>query len=88
MFLAEESFPGPLIEAEEGDIIKVRITNDNHASAVSLHFHGIHQIGTPYSDGVASITQCALGPLQSQEYMFENLIVTLISNPTFACYFK
>jgi L-ascorbate oxidase len=71
MFLASESFPGPLIEADEGDTITVRVNNLNDVSSVSIHFHGIHQKGTPYSDGAAFITQCALGPLQSQEYVFE-----------------
>lgn len=70
LFLANESFPGPLIEADEGDTITVRVHNMNEASSVSIHFHGIHQLGTPFSDGAAFITQCALGPLQTQEYVF------------------
>lgn len=70
MFLAQDSFPGPTIEADEGDTIKVRINNMNPVSTASIHFHGIHQIGTPYSDGASFITQCALGPLQTQEYIF------------------
>ena len=35
-----------------------------------MHFHGIHQKGTPYADGPAHVTNCPLGPLQSQEYVF------------------
>jgi FtsP/CotA-like multicopper oxidase with cupredoxin domain len=71
MFLANNTFPGPVIEAEEGDTITVRINNQNPTVSASIHFHGIHQMGTPYSDGAAFVTQCALGPLQSQEYTFE-----------------
>lgn len=71
MFLVDKSFPGPLIEADEGDTITVRVNNNNELTSVSIHFHGIHQKGTPYSDGAAYITQCALGPLQSQEYSFQ-----------------
>lgn len=70
MFLANGLFPGPLIEANEGDNITVRVLNKNKASTVSIHWHGIHQKGTPFSDGAASITQCALGPNQVQEYNF------------------
>jgi Multicopper oxidase len=70
MFLANGLFPGPVIEANEGDNITVRVTNRNKASTTSIHFHGIHQKGTPYSDGAAFVTQCALGPLQTQEYNF------------------
>jgi FtsP/CotA-like multicopper oxidase with cupredoxin domain len=70
MFLAQDSFPGPLIEAEEGDTITVRIENQNPSVSASIHFHGIHQMGTPFNDGAAYVTQCALGPLQKQEYTF------------------
>jgi Multicopper oxidase len=70
LFIADGSFPGPLIEADEGDTIRVRVYNHDEAASVSIHFHGIHQKGTPYSDGASSITQCALGPLQTQEYVF------------------
>mmetsp|Transcript_1948 Transcript_1948/g.2989 ORF Transcript_1948/g.2989 Transcript_1948/m.2989 type:complete len:508 (-) Transcript_1948:218-1741(-) len=35
-----------------------------------MHWHGIHNLGTPYSDGTSEITQCALGSLQSQVYRF------------------
>jgi len=71
LFLAQEQMPGPLIEAVEGDTIRLRITNMNEAASVSIHAHGIHQIGTPYDDGPSGITQCALGPFQSQEYVYE-----------------
>lgn len=71
MFLAENKFFGPTIEANEGDRIIVQITNNNPSVAASIHFHGIHQVGTPYSDGASFITQCALGPEQSQEYTFD-----------------
>jgi L-ascorbate oxidase len=37
----------------------------------TIHFHGIHQLGTPWSDGPAQITQCPLGALQTQEYRFK-----------------
>jgi FtsP/CotA-like multicopper oxidase with cupredoxin domain len=70
MFLAEKSFPGPLIEADEGDKIIVEINNMNPSVVASIHFHGIHQKGTPYADGASYITQCALGPMQSQKYVF------------------
>jgi FtsP/CotA-like multicopper oxidase with cupredoxin domain len=70
MFLVNGLFPGPVIEANEGDNITIRVTNRNKASTTSIHFHGIHQKGTPYSDGASFVTQCALGPLQTQEYNF------------------
>jgi Multicopper oxidase len=70
LFLSNGMFPGPPIEVDEGDNVTVRVHNGNEASSVSIHFHGIHQMGTPYSDGTSFVTQCALGPLQTQEYNF------------------
>ena len=70
LFLAEESFPGPTIEVDEGDVVRVKVTNKHDSSDVTIHWHGIHQVGTPYSDGPAGVTQCTLGPHQSQEYEF------------------
>ena len=67
----EFSTIGPLIEANEGDTVVVRVTNQHDALAASLHFHGIHQRGTPWSDGPATITECGLLPHQTQEYRFE-----------------
>jgi L-ascorbate oxidase len=70
LFLANESFPGPVIEVDEGDIVRVKVTNKHESSDVSIHWHGMHQVGTPYSDGPAGVTQCSLGPQQSQQYEF------------------
>jgi hypothetical protein len=40
------AFPGPLIEADEGDTIRVTVHNELMSTAASIHYHGIHQIGT------------------------------------------
>ena len=37
----------------------------------SIHWHGIHQVGTPYMDGTAGMTQCQLQPLATQNFTFE-----------------
>jgi FtsP/CotA-like multicopper oxidase with cupredoxin domain len=78
LFLAEDtangvppSMPGPLIEATEGDTIRLTVTNDHHSIGATLHYHGVHQKGTPWADGPVHVTQCSLGPLQSQVYEFE-----------------
>lgn len=69
--LTAPSMPGPLIEATEGDTLVIRVTNEHPTLGASIHFHGIHQLGTPWADGPAHITQCPLGPHQTQEYRFE-----------------
>lgn len=70
MFLINGQFPGPTIEAEQGDTIHVRLTNDHPSESLTIHWHGIHQKGTIYSDGVAAVTQCGLAPFQSQNLTF------------------
>jgi L-ascorbate oxidase len=51
-------------------ILQIRVTNMHPTEGVAIHWHGIHQKGTPYMDGPIGITQCALGSKQSQEYVF------------------
>lgn len=63
--------PGPLIEATEGDTIRLTLTNMHHSIGATLHYHGLHQKGTPWADGPMQVTQCSLGPLHSQVYEFE-----------------
>ena len=58
-------------QANEGDIIHVQVTNKNPFMGTSIHWHGMHQRGTPYMDGVAAVTQCQLQPLGSQNFTFE-----------------
>ncbi|KXT02515.1 hypothetical protein AC578_4190 [Pseudocercospora eumusae] len=69
MLLVNQQFPGPLIEANEGDVIQVKV--DNHATnATSIHWHGIYQRGSPFMDGTVGITQCPIAPNLSQTYVF------------------
>jgi len=70
MFLINDMFPGPTIEADQGDTIYIQLTNDHPSETLTIHFHGIHQKGSVYSDGVAGITQCGLAPFQSQNLTF------------------
>jgi len=69
--LGPPTMPGPLVEATEGDTIVIKITNAHPTLGVTIHFHGIHQIGTPWSDGPAHITQCPLGSGETQELRFK-----------------
>lgn len=49
-------------------MINVRNTLENEA--VSIHFHGLYQRGTPWMDGVSMITQCAILPNSNFTYRF------------------
>ncbi|EUC50233.1 multicopper oxidase [Bipolaris oryzae ATCC 44560] len=69
MTLINATFPGPLIECNEGDEIVVHI--HNHASnATSIHWHGLYQNGTNWMDGTVGVTQCPIAPGHSFTYRF------------------
>ncbi|ANB14070.1 ferroxidase FET3 [Sugiyamaella lignohabitans] len=69
MTLINGKFPGPLIQANEGDRIIINFLN-NASTSSALHFHGLHQNGTNYMDGAEGITQCGIAPGKSFTYNF------------------
>lgn len=47
---------GPTIEADLNDTVRVTTANKMHdGTAISIHFHGITQKDTPYSDGAGTV---------------------------------
>ncbi|PVH92921.1 multicopper oxidase [Periconia macrospinosa] len=69
MTLIDATFPGPLIECNEGDEIVVHVHNEA-TNATSIHWHGLFQNGTNYMDGTVGITQCPIAPGHSFTYRF------------------
>ncbi|KAH7079016.1 multicopper oxidase-domain-containing protein [Paraphoma chrysanthemicola] len=69
MILINATFPGPLIECNEGDEIVVHV--HNHATnATSIHWHGLFQNGTNHMDGTTGVTQCPIAPGHAFTYRF------------------
>ncbi|KAJ9211278.1 hypothetical protein DTO166G4_7111 [Paecilomyces variotii] len=68
-YLINGQFPGPLIEAEEGDTVEVLVRNEASVSN-TIHWHGILQKGTPQMDGVPGVTQEPIAPGASFLYRF------------------
>lgn len=64
-------FPGPLIEANWGDMIEVTVTNLLAEDGTSLHWHGFLQEGTPYYDGTPAVQQCPIAPGSTLTYRFK-----------------
>ncbi len=65
-------FPGPAIRASKGDTMIVNVTNFlSEGEMLSLHFHGISQRGTPWSDGVAGVTNCPIYFGRNHVYEFK-----------------
>jgi FtsP/CotA-like multicopper oxidase with cupredoxin domain len=48
-------FPGPLIRAREGQLLRVKLVN-RLGRPTSVHWHGMHQPGTWRMDGVAGVS--------------------------------
>ncbi|KIW99467.1 uncharacterized protein Z518_11206 [Rhinocladiella mackenziei CBS 650.93] len=55
-----DQVPGPVIEANWGDMIEVTVINQMQDNSTSIHFHGIRQFGTNDQDGVPGVTECAI----------------------------
>ncbi|KAJ5604430.1 hypothetical protein N7510_009584 [Penicillium lagena] len=70
VLLVNGQFPGPAIEANWGDTVKVHVTNRMSDNGTALHFHGVRQLRTNQMDGVASLTQCPIAPGQSYTYVW------------------
>ncbi|TYG40674.1 hypothetical protein ES288_D12G112000v1 [Gossypium darwinii] len=62
---------GPTISAVQGDTIAVDVINNLLMENVAIHWHGIRQRGTPWSDGTGGVTQCAIMPGEKYTYTFE-----------------
>lgn len=59
--------PGPLLELHEGDNVEILV--HNHLSfEETVHWHGIEQVGTPWSDGVPGLSQRGIQPGDSFLY--------------------
>ncbi|XP_073007410.1 L-ascorbate oxidase [Typha latifolia] len=62
--------PGPTIIAQQGDTIVVEVKNGLLTENTAIHWHGIRQIGTPWSDGTEGVTQCPILPGETFTYRF------------------
>ena len=73
VLLVNGGFPGPLIEANWGDIIQVTVHNNitDPEEGAALHWHGFLQKGTPWEDGVPAVSQCPIAPGKSFTYQFQ-----------------
>ncbi|KAJ6002421.1 hypothetical protein N7451_004968 [Penicillium sp. IBT 35674x] len=60
-FLVNGQFPGPPLIMDEGDNIEVTVNNFTPFNT-TIHYHGIEQTGTPWSDGVPGVSQRQILP--------------------------
>jgi FtsP/CotA-like multicopper oxidase with cupredoxin domain len=60
--------PGPPIRASVGDLVRVHVCNDGDEDGVSVHWHGYPVPNA--EDGVAGVTQDAIGDGACHDYRF------------------
>jgi iron transport multicopper oxidase len=63
-------WPCPQIDVDVGDKVIVHMNNALGNQSTTIHWHGLHQNGTPEMDGASGITQCPVPPGQSFTYEF------------------
>lgn len=68
--VVNRQMPGPSVEVCKGDRIIVDMENHLMTESTSIHWHGHHQRGTPYMDGVPYVTQCPIPPKSSFRYHY------------------
>lgn len=71
MILVNGQSPGPLIEANTGDTIRVVVHNKMVGESTTIHWHGLDQRNTTWMDGAVGISQCGIPPGESFTYEFK-----------------
>ena len=62
--------PGPTLIVHEEQKVVIHVQNNLTSEGISIHWHGMHQKGTPWMDGVGQVTQCQIGPSSSFSYEY------------------
>ena len=68
--MVNNSIPGPTITVYENQHVIVHLKNELLTQSTSIHWHGLHQVGTPWMDGTEYVAQCPIGPGQTFTYKF------------------
>eukprot|EP00804_Cyclotella_cryptica_P021790 CCRYP_000791-RA/>CCRYP_000791-RA protein AED:0.14 eAED:0.14 QI:2131/1/1/1/0.25/0/5/2097/228 len=71
--LINGTLPGPVLTATEGDTVIIHVKNNQGPSSreASLHWHGLLQPGTPFSDGAPGVSVCGICVQCEQTYKFQ-----------------
>ncbi|XP_044727982.1 laccase-8-like [Chrysoperla carnea] len=62
--------PGPAVLVCLNDTVIVNVHNGFETDSTTIHFHGAHQNGSPWMDGVPFITQCPILPGTTYQHKF------------------
>ncbi|XP_072974669.1 laccase-3-like [Typha angustifolia] len=62
-------YPGPTLEVNNGDTLVIKAINLAKYN-MTLHWHGVRQLGNGWADGPEMVTQCPIRPGGSYTYKF------------------
>ncbi|XP_067945827.1 uncharacterized protein [Watersipora subatra] len=62
--------PGPTIEVPLGATVYVKVKNKLLTDSATIHWHGLRQRNTQWSDGTAYVSQCPIPPSSTFTYKF------------------
>ncbi|KOS38191.1 hypothetical protein ACN38_g10995 [Penicillium nordicum] len=78
VYLINDLFPGPTVEARSGDTLIITVTNALPDESIAIHWHGLHVANA--MDGAVGISQC---PVPSGGYFVYNLTIPSDQSGTF-----
>jgi len=71
VYLINDAFPGPTLEARSGDRLIIEVENAlEDGEGLTIHWHGLSMRGENEMDGAAGITQDAIAPGETFTYDF------------------
>lgn len=70
VYLINDQFPGPVIQARPGDRLVINVENGLEDESTAIHWHGLHMRGANDMDGAIGITQTPILPGASFTYNF------------------
>lgn len=70
VILTNGAFPGPALRLKVGECVDFKVVN-KLSVRTGVHFHGIEQRDTPWSDGTPGLSQKAIEPGQTYMYRWE-----------------
>lgn len=71
MMLFNGQYPGPTLEADWGDTLKITVINKLPDNGTSIHWHGLRQLHSNQMDGTNGITECPIAPGETKTYVFK-----------------
>ena len=62
--------PGPTLIVTKDQELYVNVSNQLTSEGVKVHWHGMHQKGRPWMDGVGFVSQAPITPGATFQYRF------------------